>query len=361
MKKILLTLSAAASVAAPIATTISCGSDVNPITGIGSNSVTPLTDVMGKEYSSPIEYTNTGSSNGHRSQVAAAITHDFGMMSSSPESKTTASADATRQWAENGIRTLTYAIDAVGVSYNANLMANGSSVTIKLTELQKLYNPATAADERPTWQELTVEDLNGTDADTKPTPVFVTGGKGTSGKSEAFVKQLTFGLSDEQKSYFENHTGLTGTGVADESLAIYNAANDTANTIVYHSLGFLVEQEKQSSNKLKLAGIAFDSATAATPPTIENVEDGSYGWIRPFNMLYSVSNEKSVKLAEWLLGSYFQNQVAALGFVKLTQAQITLQSETVTLTTPDLDVAASGDSPAITGANNTDGINYGIL
>ena len=365
IKKLLFSTSALATVAAPIAATVSCGKIGESFTGIGSNSVSPLIgNGAFANLNNPVgkySYTNTGSGSGFGSQVAEKIKADFGMTSSlkrpgtQNEDKYGKKQDQIDNWAKNKIRTITWAIDAIAIGVNLPsgiTITNNAVPQIDSTFLAKVYDG-----ESVTWTDLLLNEAIGTSSTATVTPIYITGGESVSGKSEAFYKGMKKAAANANNAYgsnstfslkpgFEDHKTLTGNhGHSDSFTELLTDNNNTDGSIMYYSLGQILQEKSSgtstSSNNIQIAAAKGFGANVLAP-TSALAQNGTYKWTRPFNMIYSVDNKKSLEFATWLLGNDFQSEVEKI-FVKLDPNDADVTTQKGNLDKPDFKLDANAD------------------
>lgn len=325
-----------------IATSCSVSTENRYMTGKGSNSVSPIImDYAMKNSPSSYTYSNTGSSDGYKSQAADKIEFDFGMTSSLkvPGTQRSSAADNLKDidnWTKNHIRTLTWAIDAIalGIHLPKDIKINNDETPIidplKLFDLFK--------GQSVTWEELLLNET--TRGSHKIRVIYIRGGAETSGKSEAFTKGLmknalvknSIHLNDNEKHKFETHDYKMSNSIAfdDDFAKIYDANDKTEGTLAYYALGQIstIEERFKNSNGVQIPivkGFGLDNSI----PTSDDVKTKTYKWTRPFNMIYSVDNKKSIEFAKWLISNKVQDVIGKY-FVKLKQDDRDMQLNNIT-------------------------------
>ncbi|WP_128008449.1 hypothetical protein [Mycoplasma sp. ATU-Cv-508] len=386
-KKVFSTLTSFCGVSALALGQLACGGNPNLLSGKGSNSVTAITSLINEKTQHTLNYENLGSTLGAREMAKAQISYDFAMTSSrkTPGSigkveginysdPTTGFAQEVTNWLNNQIRTLTFAWDAIGIGLNLpdpilnSLRLNDQDRSndiiprIKFDALVAIYCLSQDDQRYPTWQEfLTNPEVTGLDSslfkpeESKPRALAIEGGKDTSGKAEAFTDKIvaseSFAALGVDKKLVQTHSDsiiAPELKVEDKENTMYGKNANTASSVMYYSLGYIIKNDRQS--KVVLAEIDGWGA-----PTVANAQNGSYDWIRPFNILYPVSKTKVIEMVKTLLSPEFQSEIARLGFVALSSEQISLQSgQPSSLTLPDL--AAEG----LPSANQIDGLDFGL-
>lgn len=338
-------------------TIVSCGSG-NFLVGRGSNSISPLTSLINHQTLFNLIYSPDGSTFGARAMAQKNIKIDLGMVSSRKAPGTLGEVEGIdytdekkgkeeeiKNWYSNKVRTLTFAIDAIGIGINLPInikdALNGDLPLIDFDNLAKIYSLNKNNNKFPTWKELLVnpqvQNLNN-DEITQPVPLGIEGGVLTSGKSEAFIDKI-----ETSKWFQDNKDNLPidaikthdnsiiplDQQVSDREQEMYSKNNNRVGSIMYYSLGYIIRNNQQ--HNVTLAGIS-NNGKVWGEPTMDNAQDGSYPWIRPFNIIYQTTHyEVAVKensLVSVILSETFQNQIKTLGFVRLSAAQITLQRET---------------------------------
>ena len=98
-------------------------------------------------------------------------------------------------------------------------------------------------------------------------------------------------------------------------------------TIAYYALGQLnnaIKNHKNTPIKSALVsgfGNPTENKDIVGRPQSEDVQNGLYKWIRPFNIIYSQNNIKAQNFASWLLRNDIQNRIGKL-FIKLSPQQL---------------------------------------
>ena len=306
--------------------------DLNGIKGQGSSSVLPIIEEIGKILKN-MEYEETGSGDGLKVGLALGgntsdgITgKDFGMTSSlkRPEN--------VYDWKD--VRTVTYAIDAIGIAINLPngvKIKNNEKPIINIQELAKLYDNEN--DTTTTWKNLLEnEDASSTHLEESPIPLGRKGGKGASGTADGFWHILGKNLP-EGSTADKNHEHLSENGgetTAEANSVALNVLKQKEGSITYLSLGLSLEdQDANKEDGFWLASIKKDAETWV--PSLENAKEGSYKWRRPFNVIYSVKNEKAIKFVQFLLQTEVSKIITDKGFVPLTKDQLKKQFGTVKL------------------------------
>lgn len=366
-KKALMLSVAAIPAIAPVFIVTSCSASAENeyMTGKGSNSVSPIImDYAMKNSPSSYTYSNTGSSDGFKSQSTDKVDFDFGMTSSLKVPGTQRSSDADNlkdinNWTKNHIRTLTWAIDAIALGIhlpNDVKIVNNETPIIDPLKLFELFNG-----QKVTWEDLLLnESTNGSH---KIRVIYIRGGAETSGKSEAFTKGLmkntlvknSINLNKEEKHKFETHDYKMSNSIAfdDDFAKIYDANDKTEGTLAYYALGQIasIEERFKDTNGVQIPivkGFGLDNSI----PTSDDVKTKIYKWTRPFNMLYSVDNKKSLEFAKWLISDNVQDVIGKL-FVKLKQEDKDMQLNNITK--PDFtseDMQGLFDKPSLETAKN---------
>ena len=369
-KKILVTLVPLSS----LLIGVSCqkfGNLVNFV-GIGSNSVSPL--VMGEDSfmtKNPVGnyiYQNTGSGDGYKSQMNKdGFTSDFGMTSSKKNPSTYAKEDKQKLieleklWKNKKLRTVTYAFDAIGIGVHLpdkmSLKNDAKTPIINLNQLANLYSKDKNIVQSVTWDSL-VENENDQFKDewnaNAPIAIGIKGGENTSGKAEAFVKVVDKLLAKTAKNPTQRIVNNNQKfSFIDNFNDIYLENQKNVGSVAYYSLGQI---SNIKLSKIKIASIKTLSDDLTIPPNIEMVQNGEYRWSRPFNIIYSIENSKSVAFANYLISNLAQNLILRKNFVALNSQQVKIQLPTWI---PDLDYT-NDKNETIEGMNNKESLNYGL-
>ncbi len=291
--------------------------------GQGSSSVLPVLSIMQDALSSKdFQYEGTGSGDGFKVGTNEIDGKDFGMTSSLKQPLPGSQANA---WISNKTRTITFAIDAIGIALNlpSGLKASlgNDRPIVDGTVLGHLYDKDTSND-NVTWDELLINPAADNYSD-RVIPQGRTGGKASSGTADGFFHKMpeVSGLSESQLDL--NHVTLGPEHqTAESNASAKQALESNKNSLAYLSLGFALANE---SDNLSVAVIQIASG-AQWVPSIPNVIDKHYGWTRPFNLIYSTVNQKALSFAQFVLTGPVQNLVQWLNFVPLTQLQIAQQA-----------------------------------
>lgn len=329
LNKWTLGIGSLAAIAAPVAAVVSCGTSTSSgenLRGQGSSSVLPIIDAL-KAGMHSLQYEGTGSGDGLKVGTGEIKDKDFGMTSSLKRPAPT-QVDA---WANNKIRTATWAVDAIGIAINLpdgiTTIANARPI-INIAELGKLYDNDSAT--TTTWGALLENEVTtSTGLDATPIVTGREGGKSASGTADGFW-HIMEGVVTKAKADYNHTNKIHTTGEANS--AAFNDLIQRKGTITYLSLGYALKNENAH---MKVAAIKKDAETWQPAISNEGVLDVSYKWTRPFNIIYNVTNTRALKFAEFLMQPKTQDKIAELGFVKLTPAQINSQHD---LAMTDLDV-----------------------
>ncbi len=344
---------------------IACGGN-EFLVGRGSNSISPIVSLINKQTLFNLIYSPDGSTFGARAMAQAKIDMDLGMASSRKEPGTLKGVPGIdysneqaglqqeiTNWNNNQVRTLTFAIDAIGIGLNLpitikNALENNAPI-VDFDNLAKIYALNQEDSRFPTWKQLLVnpqiKSMDNKDINSKPIPLAIEGGVSTSGKSEAFIDKI------ESSQWFQdNKEGFNIQNIrthdpsiipikqqiADREQDAYNKNNNVIGSVMYYSLGYIIKNNLV--NKVTLANISQNYQPWGLP-TIANAQKGEYPWIRPFNIIYQTTNEvvaiKYNSLVQIILSKEFQTIIADKGFVPLSILQIELQSKTFKITDTD--------------------------
>ncbi len=301
---------------------VSCG-DWRGVTGRGSSSVFPILEML-EDNGYELSYKVSGSGDGFNSQSKEKPESDFGMTSSkkTPKSKIGKMAE----WVNPNIRTVTFAIDAIVVAMhfpdglktlnNANPIISGKKVAMLFDE--DLNND-------PTWgQLLENEDPNSNGITDKPFVLGRDGGKSKSGTADGFfhtLKKFADGLKIDI-----NHSKLSASHKTKEpNSSAYQSLKSRKGSLTYLSLGFALANNQDKSGKknfLKVAKIKTNTNYIWDPEQVD-----TYGWKRPFNIIYSVRNETTIKFVENILSPKIQAKIKERGFIPLNSTQLDMQTK----------------------------------
>ncbi|WKX02445.1 PstS family phosphate ABC transporter substrate-binding protein [Candidatus Mycoplasma mahonii] len=293
------------------------------ITGVGSSSVQPLINEISKKTIYNIQYTANGSGAGLESQSEKKILSYFGMMSSL---KTPGDDNKIANWKKHKVRTITWAIDAIGISVklpSSIKIINNERPIIDIQELSKLYDVDSAAN--TTWGKLlTNETKTSTGLDAVPLAFGRQGGKSASGTADGFWHQLGKNIAPGTQAD-KDHKYLPKVQQTPEANSVaLNVVVGKSSGLTYISLGYALENEKSSGTQVATITNTKDGTNWV--PTMDNVKNGSYKWIRPFNMSFSIKNKDSIKFAWFLFSLEVQEIIKNLNFVPLTSNQILWQA-----------------------------------
>lgn len=300
--------------------TLSKGQDVlkdvaSGLRGQGSSSVLPIVKEFQDALSSKdFQYEGTGSGDGLKVGTGAIADKDFGLTSSLKRPLAGQQAD---HWTENRVRTITFAIDAIGIALHlpkelSNKLNANNRPIIDAKELVKLYDNDTKNDD-VTWSQL-LENKEADNFNETIFPLGRTGGKLASGTADGFFNNLTVASGLNEESLDVNHEKLGANHqTAEANSQAKQVLEDHINSLTYLSLGYALANE---SEKLTVATIhTFNNQMWV--PKLENVSSKTYGWRRPFNAIYSINNKKAVTFAQFLLTENVQNLIKSLDFVPL--------------------------------------------
>ena len=331
MKKIkttILTIGALGVFAAPIGIIVASKSGDNSggvsIVGQGSSSVKPIINSILKNTYYNTEYQVNGSGQGFQSQMSSPSLSAFGMTSSL---KHPAKPEESEKWISNKNRTVTFAIDAIGIVLNLpDGISYASDVRpiINIEELAKIYDVDDADNltTNTTWGELLDNKSEATT--TSPSALAQTvigfgrsGGKEASGTADGFWHTLKHHMGLLEPDL--NHESLPKKNQTDEANAqAMNVLKENDGSVTYISLGYALNNENSNA----IVATINPGASPNWEPTIENVKENKYGWMRPFNIIYSTNNTQAVTFANFLFTPEVQKLISDNNFVPLTTQQI---------------------------------------
>lgn len=272
--KVLAVTAACAAMTGTVAAFAGCGGTTDIVIS-GSSSVTPLMEVLAAVYEieegKTISINQSDSGTGVNEAISGA--NDIGM----------ASRLIKQGELDQGIKAVTIAQDGIALIVSEDCPVE--SVTIE--EITNLYTSGTAIDGSIT-AAITREDGSGT----------------RDAFEELFdVKSYDSGV-DEQSS-----TGAVITAIA----------NDQSNSMIgYISLGSLSSAEEQGCKALSIEYAAEDGSTTIVEPTVENVQNGTYGAARYFQLAIKKdmdTNSDAYQFIEWIKGYMGQSVVLYEGYV----------------------------------------------
>lgn len=343
-KKITIRLGTVCLLVTPLITTLSCShfkydpiyDHLKGLRGQGSSSAAAVMQEIQNSVAD-FQYEGSGSGDGLKVGTGQISNKDFGITSALKH------PEKASDW-EN-IRTITWAIDAIGIilkmpaDLNALYSVNNRPI-IDGTVLVKLYDLDASNDQEVTWENLLV-NLPTSVPGAKQTVIAQgrDGGVRTSGTAEGFFHKLPLVSGKSIETLDVNHEVLRrDRQTAEANSAALMALQGISAGLTYISLGYGLKQETDS-NDLKVASIqTFDNKLWEASK--ENVITGSYKWTRPFNAIYNVTNQKGVDFATFLLAQV-QSILESLNFFSLSEAQISLQiNDSGGLTVPDKNLVA---------------------
>lgn len=342
-------------------TVIACGNE-NYLLGRGSNSTSPIASLISRHTIFNLVYNPDGSTYGARSMAQANIEIDFAMVSSRKAPGTLGDVSGIdyqdpekgklqeiANWTKNQVRTLTFAIDGIGIGLNlpsaVKTLLGNQKPMINFDSLAMIYSLKSSDSRFPTWKTFLVNpEISNLQSDLKPIPLAIDGGTSTSGKAEAFIEKIM-----TSKWFQDNKANLPvekikdhdqsiiplEQQVADREQEMYNKNNNVIGSVMYFGLGYIIRNDQ--ADNVTLASIKNGNETWI--PTIENAQNGSYKWLRPFNIIYVVTSREIAKretsLVATILSEEFQKLIANSGFIRLSQEQISLQKDEYKITDTD--------------------------
>lgn len=287
------------------------------LAGQGSSSVVPIISAIVEDSAGKLAYKSTGSGGGFKAVNKAELGSDkFGMTSSTKYPK------GTESWANKNLRTVTWALDAIGIAVHLPAGVKTTDDKRPIVDIKQLGKAYTGVD--VTWSEL-ITNLAAPN-NTKVKVYGRTGGKGASGTADGFMhtllKHTTY--DKNKKSDISNHKVLPNENLTEEAnTAAFSVIKNNAGSVTYVSLGFGLANADAT---VKIAAVKVDDTTT-WEPSIANVESGTYNWARPFNVIFDITNKDSVKFVKYLLGNTVQKFIKSKDFVALTKEQIDLQKD----------------------------------
>lgn len=354
---------------------VACGYE-NYLVARGSNSTSPINSLISHHTAFDVIYNPDGSTYGARAMAQANIHLDYAMVSSrkapgelggvegidySDDKK--GKAQEIINWNNNKVRTLTFAIDGIGIGLNlpsqVKTILGDQQPIINFDTLAMIYSIPRTNSQFPAWKQLLVnEGMDRLPDNLKPFPLAVEGGISTSGKAETFISKIMTStwfkahqktLPVEKIKHHDTSIIPLEYQVSDREQEMYSKNNNVVGSVMYYALGYIIRNDQ--SDHVTLSAIKNGNETWI--PTIKNAQDHLYPWLRPFNIIYQVENydlavEKN-SLVSTILSEEFQNLIALKGFVRLSQDLIKLQSVEYKITDPDKKV------------NQDKRFNYGLI
>ncbi len=308
-------------------------SNMTELSATGSSSVLPVM----KDYSTSfakknkilVDVTSGGSGKGLSDAVHENA--DLGNMSSNKENDILTNANNKKAWTNNNSRTITLNKDAIAMVVhlpkNLASLNKNHDFTIDATALAHLYQG-----HKISWAQLITNSWAQNDTDNNIVPMGRTGGSAASGTSEAFfnglskLSQVKFSVEDKN----HDHNNIVTTNESNSQAL--NKLNNITGGITYLSLGYSLSNSSSTALVAQIDGFPSASATkkVVMVATINNAQNGTYQWVRPFNTAFSFNNTKNIKyILEFLtfilndqLTNKLQSIVAKDGFVNLTTQEI---------------------------------------
>ena len=287
-KKILaIGLAAAMSVTA-VGVMAGCGSGDGVIKVTGSSSVAPLMEKLAEAYEAKnegidVQVTSTDSGSGITD--ARDGLNDFGMASRALKNT------------ETGVVSKQIAID--GVAYM--ILGGIQGFAVRGTDLTDV-----------TGAQLYDLYANGTAIGSIPSAISREDGSGTRDAFDSLIKNADGDELGEITKFSSVVSTSQGTG------DVKTAVAGNTSTLGYISLGSLSSAEEQGCKALSIEYAAEDGSTTIVEPTVENVQNGTYGAARYFQLAIKKdmdTNSDAYQFIEWIKGYMGQSVVLYEGYV----------------------------------------------
>ncbi|QZX49181.1 substrate-binding domain-containing protein [Mycoplasma sp. E35C] len=280
----------------------SCSLDIVVINTKGSSSVQPflndLSSIYAKKHAVEISVQAGGSSSGITGVLDG--TTNIGNVSRSPRGQITANESFSKQWEEDGIKTVTLAKDAIALIYKKPKDLDNKDFYIDSHNISKLYD-AFAGHEAVSLSDFYFGDASL--GDVNLTPFARSGGASVSGTAEAFLENSN--LIDEHD--LDNKTLKTLQGSIDygyntittgesnvEAYKNFQANAKLDGSITYLSLGYIMNNIKTiHDDGFEIMNYKKDDVVV---PTLETVASNDYQWVRPYNIVFSLNKNDVNKL-----------------------------------------------------------------
>lgn len=326
MNKRLHSLVSLSLVTLPVSLSASCASVENSktIRAQGSSTVLPIIGELESQYQGRFQYTPTGSGSAFNliNQTTNSIDVAFTSSSKIP---------AEGQWKNPNLRTLTYALDAIVLI--VHLPKELKTIKNEPPILNFEYLVDVYLGKKVFWSQL-VMNLEPTKSLKTVIPFGRIGGKSQSGSAEAFIEKLIDHRKFDNVEDILNHNVLEPENkTVEPNSIVHNLVNDKEGSISYISLGYALQNITEN---VQLASIS--KGNSIWVPTVENVQNKTYKFVRPLNVIFDVNTQKSVLLVKNLLGDNFQESIRKKGFIPLSEHQKKIQQP---LSTADKDFKPS--------------------
>jgi len=353
----------------PILMVIDYSGGQNAIFASGSSSILPLMQEFSKVYTKK-EIVPTGGGSGKGLEDAVEGNTDFGDMSSNKKSDILKNKVYEDGWKKQKNRTITIAQDAEAIALNIPSDIKGyktapsGNLTLPIVRpwaIAEMYNADKTQSVK--WSDLLEGSLTGQSANSTVQAYGREGGKAASGTSDGFFHTLEnfASYAKPQIQLDENHASPKIKTTPEPNAQAYSVLNgDNANGLTYLSLGYLenILTNASSSNHVQLGFVDTMSGnkkqyskTNSLPknapkwkaPTIDNSAKGTYGWIRPYNVAFSITNANArpyiYEFINWMLSdetqqTYVKNlflvpipKTAAKGKINLQDERATIFSD----------------------------------
>lgn len=296
----------------------------------GSSAVAPLLMDIASTYSKfnlgnniEVNVLATGSGNGLESIVNN--TKNLGNVSWGPDKskiKNTPELHALDAWTNDRIKTLTLAIDGIGVIYKPDPNMN-FDLDINQTNIEKLYEAVAGVNSYSYGNLITNSGVS-----TTIIPYARTGGASKSGTTDAFLKDSGFKINKNAQYYKNLSNGQYGSSVEAtresnvETWKQISSNGGRTGALTYLSAGFILNNITEIQSK----GFKVASYNG-TPLSLDQVTV-KYNWYRPLNTLFSINNAAGAveQWVHWLYDNYFDDRIQSaiknFGGVPLDKKQL---------------------------------------
>lgn len=286
----------------------SCGSFV-VIDSRGSSSMQPFLAELGNVYSKfdnvEISVQAGGSAIGI-SESARGLT-GIGNASKSPRLSIESNRQLKQYWQENNLKTITIAKDAIGIILLAPSGTQSKDFVIDQNNISLLYKAFAG------YEKILLNKFYKSNNNSIPNDIYIngfarSGGANTSGTAEAFLYNSGFNKEIEldKKTRDALINGKYGniTKQTNESNAEaynnfkLNAKNNDSRggAMIYLSLGFILNNIRMIKND-GFSLMWYENKNELVEPSLDNINEGKYKWIRPFNVMISLNLKKNKQIS----------------------------------------------------------------
>ncbi|WP_228444794.1 substrate-binding domain-containing protein [Mycoplasma tullyi] len=281
----------------------SCSLNFVVINTRGSSSVQPFMDALSALYAKyePVEISvQAGGSTAGITSVLDG-TSNIGNASRSPRTQVIDNPLLARLWEDLKIKTVTLAKDAIAIIYKKPANTSSNDFYVDSNNISRLYDAFAGFESVPLSdfyfgnQEIPNDQI---------IPFARSGAASVSGTAEAFLhnsnlirqrdlNKLTLDALRGRIDY-GNNTITTG----ESNVETYNFFKTNARfvgSMTYLSLGFILNNLEMIKND-GFDILNYKINDQLIVPSIETVSNGEYRWVRPYNSVFSLSNEVDNRL-----------------------------------------------------------------